>query len=135
MKDIKKILPQRYPFLFLDRVTETEKLNWAKGYKNVALNDWYINPNEDDPTMPQVLILEALAQLGAFVLKDKEENLGLLASVQGVKFLDFAYPGDCINLHFEVIKKKTKSLRGKGIASVNGKEIMVADKITIIYLQ
>ncbi len=133
--DIKDVLPHRYPFLFIDGVTDKEELKWVKGFKLVSQNEWFMNQNDDKPTMPEVLILEAVGQLGAFVLPEEEKDLGLLTSIKNVKFFNQVYAGDQLNLYFEVIKKRSKLFKGKGFARVGQKRILEVDEITVTYLQ
>lgn len=74
------LLPHRYPFLFIDRVVESEPGKWVKGYKFITENDWFITENQKE--MPFSIIIEALAQTAAFTaLKDPAE-IGFLSSVK-----------------------------------------------------
>lgn len=76
-KEIKEILPHRYPFLMIDRVEEVEEGKRAKGFKNISVNEEFFNGHFPDyPVMPGVLILEALAQMGAICILSKEEFKG-----------------------------------------------------------
>ena len=76
-KEIKEILPHRYPFLMIDRVEEVEEGKRAKGFKNISINEEFFNGHFPDyPVMPGVLILEALAQMGAICILSKEEFKG-----------------------------------------------------------
>ena len=69
VEEIKNILPHRYPFLLIDRVTDIKESEWIKGYKNVSINEpVFLGHFPDNPVFPGVLIVEALAQLGAFLL-------------------------------------------------------------------
>ena len=69
-KEIKEILPHRYPFLMIDRVEEVEEGKRAKGFKNISINEEFFNGHFPDyPVMPGVLILEALAQMGLYSFK------------------------------------------------------------------
>lgn len=130
--EIAKVLPHRFPFLFIDKVTDREELKWARGYKNVSMNEWFIN--SENPRMPDILILEAIGQLGAFILPEKEDSLGLLTSVKNVNFLGNVYAGDRVDLYFEVIKLRKKALKGKGYASVEGKVVVEVEEIIAYYL-
>ena len=79
-KQIMEILPHRYPFLMVDKITECEPGVYAKGIKCVSANEMqFIGHFPGEPVMPGVLIIEALAQTGAVALLSKEENKGKLA--------------------------------------------------------
>lgn len=132
MINIQDTLPHRYPFLLIDKVLEIEKNKWAKGYKNVSSNEWYIN--ERNAEMPSTLIIEALAQLGAFGVISEESSLGFLSSLKGVEVIGQAIPGDRIDLYYEIIKNKRGFVVGRGVASVGDQVIINAEEI-MIYLQ
>ncbi len=125
IKQIMEIIPHRQPFLLIDRVTEMVPGQSIKGYKNVSYNEPYFAghfPNE--PIMPGVLQLEALAQLGAVAVLSKEENKGKTAYFAGVnnaKFKQKVVPGDCLELECQIIKVKGPLGVGAVKASVNGK--------------
>ena len=79
VKEIKEILPHRYPFLMVDRVEEIVLGQSARGYKNVSANEEFFNGHFPEyPVMPGVLILEALAQLGAIAILSMEEHKRIL---------------------------------------------------------
>lgn len=123
--EIQKIIPHRYPFLLVDRVLELEAGVRALAIKNVSANEPFFQGHfPSNPIMPGVLILEALAQVGAVALMSLEENKGKLAVFAGiddVRFKKQVVPGDTLTMEVEI-----ESLRrgiGKGIASayVDGK--------------
>jgi 3-hydroxyacyl-[acyl-carrier-protein] dehydratase len=135
IQQIKEIIPHRYPFLLVDRVLEIEEGKRAVGIKNVTANEEFFNghfPNY--PVMPGVLIVEALAQVGAVAMLKKEENRGRLAFFTGIdncRFKKQVKPGDQLRLEVEIIRAKGMIGKGKGIATVNGElvcetEIMFA---------
>ncbi|WP_160035447.1 3-hydroxyacyl-ACP dehydratase FabZ family protein [Paenibacillus sp. An7] len=130
--DISSTIPHRYPFLFIDKVLEVEKNKWAKGYKLISRNEWFFY--EEDASVPNTLIVEALAQLGAFATSSTDNGLGFLSMLKGVEVVGQAYPGDQIELYYEIIKNKRGFVIGKGIASVNERVILKADEI-MIYIQ
>lgn len=132
MNNIQDILPHRYPFLLIDKVLEIEKNKWAKGYKNVSSNEWYIN--ERNAAIPSTLIIEALAQLGAFAVISEENGVGFLSSLKGIEVIGQAFSGDRIDLHYEIIKNKRGFIVGRGVASVGDQVIINAEEI-MIYLQ
>lgn len=126
-KEIMDILPHRYPFLLLDRVTEIVDGKSAKGYKNVSINEGFFQGHfPTHPVMPGVLILEALAQLGAVAVLSKEENKGKIAffaAADKVKWRKQVLPGDKLEMEIEIIKMRGKVGIGKGIATVEGKKV------------
>lgn len=80
IKEIHKIIPHRYPFLLVDKVIELEEGKKAVGIKNVTINEPFFQGHFPEyPVMPGVLIVEALAQVGAVAMLVKEENKGKLA--------------------------------------------------------
>ncbi|PEE37504.1 3-hydroxyacyl-ACP dehydratase FabZ family protein [Bacillus pseudomycoides] len=126
---INDTLPHRHPFLMIDRITEIENEKSVKGYKLITTNDWFINENQN--SIPHMLIVEALAQLGAFVGTSKSNGLGFLSSLDGVTFNGTATPGDKLDLQYEVLRNKRGFILGKGIASVNGKPIVIVEKLLV----
>ncbi|WP_160685100.1 3-hydroxyacyl-ACP dehydratase FabZ [Clostridium sp. C2-6-12] len=133
INEIKEIIPHRYPMLLIDRVVEMdieEKL-FVKGYKNVSANEAYFQghyPNE--PIMPGVLQIEALAQAGAVAILSMEKYKGktpLFAGTNKVRFKNKVVPGDRLDLYCEIIKIKGPIGIGKGIASVDGKTVCEAE--------
>lgn len=132
MINIQDVLPHRYPFLLIDKVLEVEKNKWAKGYKNVSSNEWYMN--EQNAVIPSTLIIEALAQLGAFAVISEENGVGFLSSLKGIEVFGQAFSGDRIDLYYEIIKNKRGFVVGRGVASVGNQVIINAEEI-MIYLQ
>ncbi|MGG0206076.1 3-hydroxyacyl-ACP dehydratase FabZ family protein [Bacillus mycoides] len=127
--NIKDTLPHRYPFLMIDKITNVKESQSATGYKLITNNEWFINKNQN--YMPHMLIVEALAQLSAFVSTGESEGLGFLSSLDGVKFHENAYPGDKLDLHYELTRNRRGFVLGKGIASVNGQSIVTIEKLLI----
>lgn len=126
IKEIKEIIPHRYPFLLIDRVLELTEGKSAKGFKNVTINEPFFKGHFPEyPVMPGVLILEALAQLGAIVVLGQEINKGKIAFLAGadkVRWKKQVVPGDRLDLSIEIIKIKGPIGIGKGIATVDGKK-------------
>lgn len=124
IKQIMEIIPQRAPFLMIDRVEEYKPGEMAIAYKNVCINEWYFAghfPNE--PIMPGVLITEALAQTGAVAILSLKENKGKNALFGGIDKLRFkkpVVPGDVLKLEVKIIKRKGLVGVGEAIATVNG---------------
>ncbi|MBW3494402.1 3-hydroxyacyl-ACP dehydratase FabZ family protein [Bacillus mycoides] len=127
--NIKDTLPHRYPFLMIDKITNVTESQSATGYKLITNNEWFINKNQN--YMPHMLIVEALAQLSAFVSTGESEGLGFLSSLDGVEFHENAYPGDKLDLHYELTRNRRGFVLGKGIASVNGQSIVTIEKLLI----
>lgn len=127
--EITKILPHRYPFLFVDKVTEIEYGKWAKGIKLVSSNENFFNGHfKDFKVMPGVLILEAMAQLGAIALLGMDEyknKLVFLAGVNKARFKKMVLPGDVLKMHSELIRMKSNIGIAKCYAKVDN--VIVAE--------
>ena len=108
--EILKILPHRTPFLLIDRIDEMEPGKRAVGTKCVSFNEPYFAGHFPGmPVMPGVLIIEALAQVGAVALLSEEEYKGKVAFFGGIdnaRFKDQVVPGDVLRLEVEIIRKK-----------------------------
>lgn len=132
INEIKEIIPHRYPFLLVDRVTELSE-NKASGYKNISINEPFFQGHfPQEPIMPGVLQIEALAQLGAVAMLSREEfkgKTGYLARVDKFKFKRKVVPGDVLKLDVEIIKLKGSIGIGKGVATVNG-ELACSGELT-----
>lgn len=128
---IKKILPHREPFLFVDKIIQLEMGKHATGIKNVTINDYFFKGHfPGKPVMPGVLIIEAMAQVGGVMMLAPEENRGKLAffmAADNIKFRKTVVPGD--QLVLDVIAGKIKSKTGQvhGKALVDGKVVCEAD--------
>lgn len=127
IKEIKEILPHRYPMLLIDRVIEmdTEEKMYVKGYKNVSANEAFFQGHyPEEPIMPGVLQIEALAQAGAVAILSMEKFKGktpLFAGTNKVRFKNKVIPGDRLDLYCEIVKLKGPIGIGKGVATVDGK--------------
>ncbi|ART78213.1 3-hydroxyacyl-[acyl-carrier-protein] dehydratase FabZ [Sutcliffiella horikoshii] len=124
INEIKAIIPHRYPFLLIDRIVEIEEGQRAIGIKNVTANEEFFNGHFPEfPVMPGVLIVEALAQVGAVAMLKKEENKGRLAFFTGIdncRFKKQVVPGDQLRLEVEMTRVRGSIGKGKGIATVDG---------------
>nr|WP_147534420.1 3-hydroxyacyl-ACP dehydratase FabZ [Bacillus marasmi] len=122
--EIKQIIPHRYPFLLVDKILEVEEGVRAVGIKNVTANEEFFNGHFPDfPVMPGVLIVEALAQVGAVAMLKKEENRGRLAFFGGIdncRFKRQVRPGDTLRLEVEMTRVRGSIGKGKGVATVDG---------------
>lgn len=129
INEIKQIIPHREPFLLIDRIDEMEAGVSAKGIKNVTYNEYFFRGHfPEEPVMPGVLIVEALAQTGAVSILSVESNKGKIAYFAGldkVKFKRKVIPGDTLTLEVEITKQKGPVGIGTGIAKV-GDEIAVS---------
>lgn len=123
-QQIMDVIRHRYPFLLVDRILEIEKGRRAVGIKNVTANEEFFTGHfPNNPIMPGVLIIEALAQVGAIVMLTKEESkgrLGLLAGIDHCRFKHQVKPGDQIRLEVDITRLKGAIGKGKGIATVDG---------------
>ncbi|MCM3718342.1 3-hydroxyacyl-ACP dehydratase FabZ [Fictibacillus phosphorivorans] len=124
IEEIKEIIPHRYPFLLIDRILEVDEGQRAVGIKNVTANEEFFNGHFPDyPVMPGVLIVEALAQVGAVAMLKKEENRGKFAFFAGIdncRFKKQVVPGDQLRLEVEMTRVRGSIGKGKGIATVDG---------------
>ena len=131
IKEIMETIPHRQPFLLIDRIEELEPGVRAVGYKAVTYNEpQFAGHFPEEPVMPGVLIVEALAQTGAVAILSVEENRGKTAyfgAMDHVKFKKKVVPGDTLRLECEIIKKKGPMGVGKATATVDGKVAVVAE--------
>ncbi len=130
-QQIMALIPHRYPFLLVDQAEIHEDGLGAVGYKNVTINEPFFQghfPNV--PVMPGVLIIEALAQVGAVALLSKEEYKGKIVYLGGIRqarFREKVVPGDTLKLECRIIKQKGPVGLGSAVASVNGKTVCTAE--------
>jgi 3-hydroxyacyl-[acyl-carrier-protein] dehydratase len=121
---IRRIIPHRYPFLLVDQILELEPGKRAVGIKNVTANEPFFQGHFPDyPVMPGVLIVEAIAQVGAVTILSLDEYLGqiaLFAGIDNVRFKRQVKPGDTLRLEVELGKLRRNIGTGTGIATVNG---------------
>ncbi|MCM8798645.1 MAG: bifunctional UDP-3-O-[3-hydroxymyristoyl] N-acetylglucosamine deacetylase/3-hydroxyacyl-ACP dehydratase [Candidatus Omnitrophica bacterium] len=131
INDIQKILPHRYPFLFVDKIVELEEDKRAVGIKNVSIDDYFFQGHfPGRPVMPGVLIVEAMAQVAGVLMLSKKENQGKLAyfmSIDNVKFRRTVLPGDQLRLEVEVVRLKSKTGQVHTKAYVDSKVVAEAD--------
>lgn len=131
IQEIKEVIPHRYPFLLVDKVLEKEEGKRVVGLKNVTANEPFFQGHFPDyPVMPGVLIVEALAQVGAIAVLDIEENkgkIGFLAGIDKCRFKRQVKPGDQLRLEVEILRMKGPIGKGKGIATVDGEVVCQAE--------
>lgn len=125
--EIRALIPHRYPFLLVDRIEEMEPGARAVGTKNVTQNEPFFQGHFPDyPVMPGVLIVEALAQVGAVGVMANEEyrqKLALFAGIDGVRFRRQVVPGDTLRLEVEITRLKGTVGRGNASATVDGERV------------
>ena len=128
---IQEILPHRYPFLLVDRITECVPGEKAVGIKCISTNEMqFLGHFPQKHVMPGVLILEALAQTGAVAVLTEEENKGkivLFAGVKAARFKKQVVPGDVLMLETKIIKTKGPIGVGEATATVDGKVVAKAE--------
>jgi 3-hydroxyacyl-[acyl-carrier-protein] dehydratase len=134
MPDIDAIMatiPHRYPFLLVDRIVEHEPGVRAVGTKNVTANEWYFQGHFPEfPVMPGVLVIESLAQVGAFALLSEPENKGKLAFFAGidkVRFKRQVRPGDTLTLECEITRVRAGVGFGNARATVDGELVCTGE--------
>jgi len=133
LKEIRTLIPHRYPMLMVDKVVDYEPGKSLHGIKNVTINEPVFNGHFPElPIFPGVLILEALAQatgiLGFKSTDGRDENeMYLFASIDNAKFKQPVVPGDTLHLHVELIKERRGMWKFYGEAKVDGKVVCSAD--------
>ena len=122
--DIQKIIPHRYPFLLIDRIIEIEPGKRAVGIKNVSIGEPFFQGHIPDyPLKPGVLIVEAIAQVGAVAMLQLEEYKGRIAffaGIDNVRFKRQVRPGDTLRIEVELGLFRRGVGTGNGTATVNG---------------
>ena len=128
--EIRRLIPHRYPFLLVDRIDELEPGIRAVGIKNVTQNEPFFQGHFPDyPVMPGVLIIEALAQVGAVGVMaggEHTDKLALFAGIDGVRFRRQVVPGDVLTMEVEIDRLKGRVGRGTGRAAVRGERVCEA---------
>ena len=130
---IARSLPHRYPFALVDRIVDGEEGQWARGIKCVSVNEqFFCGHFPQEHIMPGVLILEALAQVGAVALLSLPENRGKIALFGGVKNARFkrkVTPGDVLEMTCTLTKRRGPVGIGSCEATVNGEIACTAELI------
>ncbi|HEU4400907.1 MAG TPA: 3-hydroxyacyl-ACP dehydratase FabZ [Candidatus Polarisedimenticolia bacterium] len=132
IRGILEILPHRYPFLLVDRIVAIEEGKRAVGIKNVTFNEPFFQGHfPGNPIMPGVLIVEAMAQVGAVLLlrgvPDRHRKLVYFAGIDRAKFRRPVIPGDRVRFDVTVLKLRSRSARLRGEAYVDGSLVAEAE--------
>ena len=131
---IERILPHRYPFLLVDRITEFEPDKRIVGVKNVSLNERNLAhpPDGGAPVLPPTILTEAVAQVGAIMILSKPENQQKLIFFMGIEKVRFrrpVHPGDVVEIEAEVKRLRSRMGVLRGVARVGG-EVVVEGTMT-----
>lgn len=128
---IMDMIPHRYPFLLVDKITECVPGKYSKGYKNLTMNEAFFQGHfPGNPVMPGVLQIEAMAQCAAPILCLLEEYKGkltLFAGADNIRFKNIVRPGDRLDMEVELLKLKGPIGKSHGIGRVDGKIVVEAD--------
>lgn len=130
--EILKVLPQRYPFLLIDRILETDGSTYMVGLKNVTMNEPFFQGHfPDHPVMPGVLLVEALAQVGVVLLlsndRDRHTKLVYFSGIDRCRFRHPVVPGDQLRIEVRVLKKRDRYYKMKGQALVDDNVAVAAE--------
>ena len=130
---IQNLLPHRYPFLLIDKITDYEPGKYAKGYKNLTVNEPFFQGHfPGNPIMPGVLQIEAMAQLGAgafLTMPNCKDKLVLFAGIDNARFKNVVRPGDRLDMEIEVTKVRGPIIKASAKAHVDGKLTVEADML------
>src|SRR5687767_13370303 len=125
---IERILPHRYPFLLVDRITELEPDKRIVGVKNVSLNERCLSCQPgDSPALPPTILTECVAQVGAILILSKPENRGKLIffrSMERVRYRSPVYPGDVVEIEARVKRLRSSMGQLEGFGRVSGRLVV-----------
>jgi UDP-3-O-[3-hydroxymyristoyl] N-acetylglucosamine deacetylase/3-hydroxyacyl-[acyl-carrier-protein] dehydratase len=132
IQDIMKVLPHRYPFLLVDRVTELVPGKRVVGIKNVTINEPFFQGHfPGHPIMPGVLIIEAMAQVGGMLLlgaiEDPSSKVVYFTSLNDVKWRRPVKPGDQLRFELDLLQVRGTMCKMKGVAKVDGEVVAEAE--------
>jgi len=136
VRQIMKVLPHRYPFLLVDRVVEVEEKR-IRAIKNVTFNEPFFNGHfPGQPVMPGVLVVEALAQAGGYLLfsqvEDREGKLIYFSGIDNCRFRKPVVPGDQLIFEVEVVAVRRTFAKIHGRALVDGEVVCEADLMSVM---
>jgi len=134
---IMDLLPHRYPFLLVDRITKIEEGRTIEGLKNVTINEPFFQGHfPGHPVMPAVLILEAMAQVGGMLMlntvDDPSSNLVYFMGIDGAKFRRPVVPGDQLHFKLELLSAKRRVMKMRGEAFVDGQLVAEAELLATV---
>jgi beta-hydroxyacyl-ACP dehydratase FabZ len=134
---IKKVMPHRYPFLLVDRILELEASKRVVGIKNVTINEpFFVGHFPGHPIMPAVLIIEAMAQVGGFLLLNTVDNpddyLVYFTKLDKARFRKPVTPGDQLRFEVELVALKLRVCKMRGLAYVGDDLVAEADLVASI---
>jgi 3-hydroxyacyl-[acyl-carrier-protein] dehydratase len=125
---IERILPHRYPFLLVDRITELELDKRIVGIKNISRNERYLSESVHGlRALPPTILTEAIAQVGAILILAKAENrqrLPFFAGIERVRYRRPVRPGDVVVIEASVVRLRSRMGMLKGVARVNGQSVL-----------
>src|SRR5206468_11053204 len=125
---IESILPHRYPFLLVDRITELEVDKRIVGIKNVSLNERYLSHSASgSPVLPPTILTEAVAQVGAILVLAKPENrqrIPFFAGIERVRYRRPVHPGDVVVIEALAVRLRSRMGVLKGVARVDGQVVV-----------
>lgn len=131
IKEIMTLLPHRYPFLLIDRVTDYELGQSIEAYKNITMNEQcFLGHFPGEPIFPGVLILEAMAQAAGvlgFKTLGSSDQLYLYAGIDKARFKAPVVPGDRLDISVHLIKERRGIWKFGGVAKVDDQQVCVAE--------
>ena len=125
---IQQILPHRYPFLLVDRITELEPDKRIVGIKNVSISERYLSHHPGaTPGVPPTILTECVAQVGAILILSKPENrdrIPLFVGIERVRYRRAVCPGDVVEIEARVKRLRSRMGQLYGFARVNGEVVL-----------